>query len=153
LAPWLHGVACRVAMEARRRNTRRQYHEHQGAVMHVEKDLEGGEAKDLQAVLHEEVNRLPAKYRQPMVLCYFDGQTYDQAATRLAWPVGTVRTRLSRGRDLLHSRLIRRGVTLSAGAFTGLLSQTGASAAVPTSLSDTTLKAVMLVAAGETAKA
>ena len=116
LAPWLHGVACRVAMEARRRNARRRYHEQQGAVMHAEDNLENGEGQDVGAVLHEEVDRLPAKYRQPLVLCYFDGQTHDQAAARLGWPVGTVRTRLSRGRDLLHRRLVRRGVTASASS-------------------------------------
>jgi len=151
LAPWLYGVACRVAVAARRRQARRRFHEQQGASMHTENHLENSEEKDMQAVLHEEVDRLPAKYRQPLVLCYFDGQTHDQAAARLAWPVGTVRTRLSRGRDMLHSRLTRRGVTLSAGAFAGLLSQ--AEAAVPTGLTDTTLKAVMLVAAGDTATA
>jgi Sigma-70, region 4 len=100
--------------------------------------LGNGEGKDLKAVLHEEVDRLPAKYRQPLVLCYFDGQTHDQAAARLAWPIGTVRTRLRRGRDLLHSRLVQRGVTLSAGAFTALLSQAEASASVPTGLTATT---------------
>jgi RNA polymerase sigma factor (sigma-70 family) len=153
LAPWLYGVACRVAMAARRCQARRRFYEQQGASMHAEDHLENSEDKDLQAMLHEEVDRLPAKYRQPLVLCYFDGQTHDQAAARLAWPVGTVRTRLSRGRDLLHRRLVRRGVTLSTGAFLGVFAQTGASAAVPVDLSETTLKAVMLVAAGETAKA
>ena len=149
LAPWLHGVACRVAMEARRRNARRRYHEKQGAVMHAEDNLQAVDGLDQGTILHEEVGRLPAKYRQPLVLCYFDGQTHDQAAAHLGWPVGTVRTRLSRGRDLLHRRLVRRGVT--AGVLTSLLSQAGASAAVPMALTETTLQAVMLTLAGDAA--
>jgi serpin B len=153
LAPWLHGVACRVAMEARRRNARRRYHEHRGAVVRAEGMPRQQPEDGRTAVLHEEVDRLPAKYRQPLVLCYFDGQTHDQAAARLGWPVGTVRTRLSRGRDLLHRRLVRRGVTLSAAALTTALSQAVATGAVPVALSEGTLKAVMLVAAGDAATA
>ena len=43
------------------------------------------------------------------MLCYFEGLTHDQAASRLRWPVGTVKTRLSRGRERLRSRLERPG--------------------------------------------
>ena len=60
-------------------------------------------------MLDQELNRLPAKYRAPLVLCYLKGQTHDQAAEELGCPVGTVRSRLSRGRDLLRRRLTRRG--------------------------------------------
>ncbi len=62
-------------------------------------------------MVHQEVDRLPEKYRAPIVLCYLEGLTHDEAAARLSWPVGTVRSRLSRARDTLRSRLTRRGVT------------------------------------------
>ena len=58
---------------------------------------------------------MPEKYRQPIVLCYFEGLTHDDAAARLCWPVGTVRGRLARARDRLREGLDRRGVSLSAG--------------------------------------
>jgi hypothetical protein len=66
-------------------------------------------------VLHQEIDRLPPKYRLPIVLCYLEGMTHDGAATQLHWPVGTVRGRLARARDRLRERLTRREVTLALG--------------------------------------
>ena len=57
-----------------------------------------------------EVGRLPDRYRTAVVLCDFEGLTQEQAAARLGWPLGTVRSRLARGRDRLRDRLRRRGL-------------------------------------------
>ena len=65
-------------------------------------------------MLHDEVDRLPEKYRLPVILCYLEGKTNEEVAELLHWPVGTVKGRLSRARDLLRSRLVRRGLVLSA---------------------------------------
>ena len=54
------------------------------------------EEREQAEILHHEINRLPQKYRLPVVLCYFEGMTHDAAAMQLRWPVGTVRGRLAR---------------------------------------------------------
>src|SRR5262249_7346974 len=70
---------------------------------------------DLELALLEEVDRLPEKYRLPIVLCYLEGLTHEAAARRLSWPVGTVEGRLARARGLLRSRLTRRGLAPAIG--------------------------------------
>jgi hypothetical protein len=81
---------------------------------------------DLRRILDEELDRLPDKYRLPIVLCELEGLTLDEAARRLGWPKGTVAGRLSRGRELLRRRMSRRRgvvfpmVMLGAPALPGL---------------------------------
>ncbi len=130
---WLYGVAHRVAVRARvdsartttagrhRRGLRRAGSERRRA---PDRDAE------LRPLLHEEVARLPSKYREPVVLCYLQGQTHEEAARSLGWPVGTVKGRLSRARRLLRDRLVRRGVTPTAGVLAAALArEAGASGA------------------------
>src|SRR5262245_9449275 len=78
---------------------------------------------DFRQLLDEELNRLPDKYRIPVVLCYLEGKTNEEAASHLRWPTGTVKIRLSRARDRLRDRLTRRGLVFSAGALAALLAQ------------------------------
>jgi uncharacterized protein (TIGR03067 family) len=112
-----------------------------------------GVGRDVQPVLHEEINRLPDRYRQPVVLCYLQGKTNEEAAQFLNWPVGTVKGRLARARDLLRGRLARRGLALSAGLVATALSQNTASAAVPAGLLEATVRAGMGFATPGTAAA
>ena len=110
------------------------------------------ELADVGAALHAEVTKLPAKYRVPVVLCYFEGRTHDETAAALSWPVGTVRCRLSRARDLLRARLIRRGLAPASLAGTALSART-AQAEVPAPLLHATLAAALRVAPSSAAAA
>ena len=91
---------------------------------------------ELRTVLDEEIARLPEKFRRPIVLCYLEGMTHDEAATRLRCPVGTVRSRMASARSTLRDRLSRRGLALPAGLFGAVLAAETASAAVPQILLD-----------------
>src|SRR5258705_256105 len=68
---------------------------------------------DLRPVLDEEVQRLPPKYRDAIVLFYLSGHTTAEAARRLGCPRGTVLSRLAWARERLRHRLTQRGVTFS----------------------------------------
>jgi RNA polymerase sigma factor (sigma-70 family) len=109
LSNWLYGVAYRVARRARTHTLRRREREIAVGQLEISAASDGAETEGIGPMLDQELNRLPAKYRAPLVLCYLNGQTHDQAAAELGCPVGTVRSRLSRGRDLLRRRLTRRG--------------------------------------------
>ncbi len=115
LGPWLHGVARRVAARSRALSSPPEVASSEPAV--EEPAVESPdllEALELREVLDEELARLPEKYRAPLVLCYLEGLTHDEAAEHLRWPVGTVRSRLAGGRDRLRARLTRRGLAPSA---------------------------------------
>ena len=133
LGPWLYRVTRTVAHRARLGAARRRACEAKAATP-SQASHEPPEADDVRPLLHDEIDRLPASYRSAVVLCYLQGQTHEEAAHRLNWPVGTVRGRLARARSLLRDRLTRRGVTLSAGLSTLAILEGTSSAAVPSSL-------------------
>ena len=116
LGPWLHGVARRVAARSRALAGRRRSVERPVGDEPAGESPDPLEGAEVRAVLDEELARLPEKYRAPLVLCYLDGLTHDEAAEALRWPVGTVRSRLAGGRDRLRARLSRRGLSPSAAA-------------------------------------
>jgi RNA polymerase sigma factor (sigma-70 family) len=109
VASWLHGVARRVASYTRLATSRRRKHERKAAALAAQFVTEP-RWDDLAEVLHEEIDQLPERYRAPVVLCDMEGLTEGQAARRLGRPVGTIRTQITRGRQRLRSRLIRRGL-------------------------------------------
>jgi RNA polymerase sigma factor (sigma-70 family) len=115
LGPWLHRVAHRVATRARLSATRRREHERRAAAARPTSGAERGDWEELLTLLHEEIERLPERYRAPVVLCDLQGLTHERAARHLGWPVGTVKSRLARARELLRGRLSRRGMGLPAG--------------------------------------
>ncbi len=106
---------------------------------------------DLSSVLDEEIGRLPAKYRDPLILTYLESKSRSRVAKELGWPEGTVARRLERARELLRLRLVKRGVSLSAGAIAVVLVEKVAAAPVPTMLAINTIKAATTVVAGQAA--
>src|SRR6516165_9873352 len=129
LASWLHGVAHRVALKAKAEAATRRRHEQQAAVSPPvpPDDVSWGEVR---AVLDAELAGLPEKWRLPLVLCYLEGRTQDEAAEELGWSKRTLRRRLEEGRTGLGHRLSRRGVVWPAALSAVLFSDAVASAAL-----------------------
>jgi RNA polymerase sigma factor (sigma-70 family) len=111
-AGWLFQVARRVAARAARRRTVRTVSEADLDTLPAP-DTDSAPDIDAERVLQEELARLPEPYRSPVLLCFFEGLTYAEAARRLGVPVGTVAGRMARAKDTLASRLTRRGMPLS----------------------------------------
>ncbi len=148
LGDWLHGVARRTALKAKGAAAKRRLKEQAMA----RPEALGEESRDeCLALLDGELAGLPEKYRLPIVLCDLEGRTRQEAAKHLGWPEGTVAGRLARARAMLAKRLARRGLTLSAGALAASLPTDAVLAHVPAALVANTVKAAMLLAAGETA--
>jgi RNA polymerase sigma factor (sigma-70 family) len=152
LANWLFGVARRAALNAQAQRARRARHE---ATCPALPDVPGAAPApwdDTPSVLDEELARLPARYRQPLLLCGLEGMTHAQAGKSLGWPVGTVAGRLSRGRELLRSRLQRRGVMAPGAVLPALLVADSAPACVPAQLASASVRsAVAMFMAGQSA--
>jgi RNA polymerase sigma factor (sigma-70 family) len=144
LGDWLHGVARRTALNARRLAARRRLKEQAMPRSSVQAE---SVRDDWLPVLDEELSRLPEKYRLAIVLCDLEGATREQAARQLGWPAGTVASRLARARTMLARRLARRGVAITAGTLTMLLAHHAAPASVPASLASLTVASATVMAA------
>ncbi len=132
LPAWLHGVARRVAIKARAARLR---HHETGPLPEIPADKRADplaqiSARELLTIIDEEIQRLPERYRLPLVLCCLSGRSLEEAASQLGWTSGSVKGRLERGRARLHDRLVRRGLTLSAVLAAVELSRATSSAAV-----------------------
>jgi RNA polymerase sigma factor (sigma-70 family) len=152
LASWLHGVAYRTASNACRSLARRREHEAQAPGQRSSESPADLSWLVVREVLHEELNQISECYRAPLVLCYLEGKTQDEAAAVLGVSRITVNKRLEHGRALLRVRLTRRGLgaagVLLAGAW-----PTTAWAQLPPILVSSTIKAATLVATGQAAAA
>jgi RNA polymerase sigma factor (sigma-70 family) len=113
LAPWLCSVAYRTARRAREVAAR--YRPIDAARMEEPASTAPDDRYqlDVRPLLHEELDRLPGKFRDVIVLCHLEGKSHEEASQLLRWPIGTVSSRLSRGRRLLKSRLERRGLEVA----------------------------------------
>ena len=153
LGGWLRGVAYRVATRSRRRAARRGEVEKVRAERSPEEPavMPDEPACELRELVGDELTRLPDDYRRPIVLCYLDGLTHQEAARRLDWPVGTVKVRLVRGRRMLRERLNRRGVALGSGLLL-MLPTSRRACAVTEPLMESTARAMSLAAAGRRAE-
>ena len=151
IGPWLYGVATRVALRARSEAARRRRLEPITSELNGAIDDRVSADREMGEVIDQELCRLPSKYRHPIVLCYLEGRTHEEAARQLKWPIGTVKGRLSRARELLQSRLTRRGMTPAVGALALNLSLSDESwAAVHRELLDRTVKLAVVSTFGQT---
>jgi RNA polymerase sigma-70 factor (ECF subfamily) len=141
LANWLHGVAARTARKARVLAARRAHHERQASVDPPPTLQPESDWQDLWPRLDEELQRLPEKYRAPIILCYLHGLTNKEAAEKLGWPSGSISYRLARGRELLRQRIGARGC--SPALFAALLRDEVISVSLPPGLAEETVRAAV----------
>jgi RNA polymerase sigma factor (sigma-70 family) len=150
IGDWLHGVAYRTAMKAKRSAARRRNHEAQLRTA-APRARPSPTWDDVQAVLDEEIQRLPTCFRQAFVLCVLEGKSGPEAAAELGCKEGTVKSRVNRGRQALQRQLARRGIHLAALFAALSLTENAGRASLPASLFSVTIRSGLLVAAGEPA--
>ena len=138
LGPWLHQAAYRAACHDRSSTIRRRSHERAAATLRAEQVIPREQSDALEQIVHQEIDRLPGRFRVAVVLCELEGRTHEQAARHLGCAVGTVKSRLSRARKRLHAQLIRRGVA-PAMVTAAAHAATAARAAVPAALAESTV--------------
>ncbi|SIO66812.1 RNA polymerase sigma factor, sigma-70 family [Singulisphaera sp. GP187] len=149
LGPWLHRVACRAAGRARAQADRRWALERKLAAMTVGHTGDDDRSK-LAAAVQEEVDGLPDRFRVPIILCDLQGQTCEEAARHLGCPIGTIGSRLARGRERLRGRLIRRGLAPAVGTVVTLSSSESRGGGVSATLMESTVRLGLGVAARQT---
>jgi RNA polymerase sigma factor (sigma-70 family) len=148
LANWLFGVAYRTALEAKAASARRRLKERLVSRLPGQPAPETNLYNDLLPVLDQELNRLPDRFRVPVVLCDLEGRTRREAARQLGIPEGTLSGRLTTAHRRLARRLALRGLTLAGGVLAAVLSPGVTSANVPTALVASTISAGTLITAG-----
>ena len=146
LAGWLHGVALRVAVRSRANAARRKRFERRAAAMKFQESGNEERAPESWPELHDEIARLPRRYREPVELCYLEGLSTEAAALRIGCPRGTILSRLSRARERLKGRLTRRGLGSPATLLAATATSEAANAALPAlpaALCDATIRGAL----------
>jgi RNA polymerase sigma factor (sigma-70 family) len=149
LGSWLHRVASSVAANLKRERFRREHRERAVPSPRPRDPVSELSQREVQAALDEELQRLPDRYRGPLVLCYLSGQTRDEAARQLGLTPGALRGLLERGRRLLCDRLMRRGLTLSAALMGAALAEGVSQAALAPTLVLASTRAALRFAGGQ----
>jgi RNA polymerase sigma factor (sigma-70 family) len=139
IANWLYATARRVAHNAGVAAKRRTRREGRAAVPEAIPPVDRMTGRELLATLDRELDRLPPIYREPLVLCYLEGLTHDEAAARLGIAASTLKVRIHRGRKRLHGALTKGGAALGAGLLA--LAATSPAGASPSRLSESILAA------------
>jgi RNA polymerase sigma factor (sigma-70 family) len=149
VGPWLHGVARRVAVRAKANMAKERKREARSEEIPAA-NLSPLVCQEEIDALHQEIDRLPEKYRAVVVLCHLEGRTHAEVARLLRCPAGTIAVRASRARELLRGRLTRRGIAVPAALFGLALTNSSASAAaaIPSGLAEATIKAAIHLASG-----
>jgi RNA polymerase sigma factor (sigma-70 family) len=137
-AGWLYTTARKVARNARVSADRRARRESRAAVPVAVPPPDPMTGRELAAVLDEELTRLPRRYRDPLVLCYLEGLTQDEAAARLGVPVETLKSQVKRARRRLADALSARGCELGVALLAAVATSAGTASA---SLRDSILSA------------
>ena len=146
LVNWLYVVALRQARKARLRFARGDaLLKRLPAAAAVIDPLAEVTGRELVTIIDDELARLPADYRLPLLLCALEGLSREEAARRLGWPTGSVKGRLERGRELLRARLTKRGLTVPAVLAGGVLATPAE--AMPATLVTTVTRAALTVPA------
>jgi RNA polymerase sigma factor (sigma-70 family) len=144
---WLYRVAYHTAVRAQANAARRRIVEKRAVTMSSADPVLDMSLREVRGILLEELDNLPEQYRAPLVLCGLEEKSREEAARLLGWSPGAVKGKLERGRELLRTRLRRRGLELSSGLCAVALAL-GSTSRVSAALADSTLRAAVQVAGG-----
>ena len=146
---WLHGVAHHVALKAKAKSIAQRNREREVRTMPSARPVDELTCQELRAALYDAIASLPEKYHAPVVLCYLEGKSYDQAAQELGCPKTTLARRLTQAREILRKKLAHRGIGLTAAALATALADVATASPLPAILTIKTVKAAGLVLAGK----
>ena len=151
VAGWLYKVAYRIALAAKERARKQAEREKPSGQDRAVQTIADPLCGEVRSILDEEVNRLPERLRLPIVLCYLEGKTNEEAARQLGCPPGTIFSRLARGREKLRKRLVRRGVSSTLAVLTAVLTEHATGAVPAAKLMNAIVQTALAYAAGPSA--